>query len=404
MARLVVTTAGTLGDFVPFFALAKTLRSRGHDVVMAVNPAMIARVESAGIEAIACGRPLGPEEVRQQADLFDRPEPATPEEFRAGFRRLDLARTTRDLLAACRGADAVVSASLQGVSSWVHELTGIPWITATIFAMEFPHVGIPLPDPPPYWPILIEARNAARAELGLPAVPPDGWKDRYWSRRLVLVASSPHFSRPQLHDHPQAVMTGFWFDGEDAQSSLIDPALRGFLDAGPPPLVLTYSSQPLRDPAAVLGAHVEAARRLGLRLVIQRGWAGFDPAMLAGRWDRRSVHFADHVPHDLLFRRALAVIHHGGIGSTAQALRQGRPALVEPHCNDQFFNAARIHELGAGTMLLPDQLTADAVEEALATAVLTPAARGRAEDLRQSIAAEDGLETAYGWIASILGA
>jgi UDP:flavonoid glycosyltransferase YjiC (YdhE family) len=198
-------------------------------------------------------------------------------------------------------------------------------------------------------------------------------------------------------------MTGFWFDDDTGGPDLIDGALRSFLDSGPPPLVLTFSSQPLRHPGAILDAHVEAARRLGLRLVIQRGWAGFDPAMLTGRWDDGSVYFAGHVPHNVLFRRALAVIHHGGIGSTAQALRQGRPALVEPHCNDQFFNAKRIHELGVGTALLPHQVTAGAVGEALTKVVLTPAAHSRAEDLMRPIVNEDGLAVAQGWIADALG-
>jgi UDP:flavonoid glycosyltransferase YjiC (YdhE family) len=269
--------------------------------------------------------------------------------------------------------------------------------------MEFPHAGVPLPDHPPYWPILVEVRNEARAELGLPPVPLDGWRARYWSQRLVLIASSRHFGCPLLQDDPQAVLTGFWFDDDTGGPEPIDGALRRFLDSGPPPLVLTFSSQPLRDPATVLNAHVEAARRLGLRLVIQRGWAGFDPAMLIRRGDDGSLHFAGHVPHDVLFRRALAVIHHGGIGSTAQALRQGRPALVEPHCNDQFFNAMRIHELGVGTKLLPDQVTADSVEEVLAKVVLTPTTRNRAEELQRGVIGEDGLAAAHDWIAGNLG-
>jgi UDP:flavonoid glycosyltransferase YjiC (YdhE family) len=168
-------------------------------------------------------------------------------------------------------------------------------------------------------------------------------------------------------------------------------------------LVLTFSSQPLRDPAAVLGAHASAARRLGLRLVVQRGWAGFDPAMLPEPVDSSSVHFAGHVPHEALFGRALAVIHHGGIGSTAQALRQGCPALVEPHCNDQFFNALRIRELGVGTTLLPGQITADSVEEALARVVSSPATRNRAEELRRHILSEDGVVAACDWITAALG-
>src|SRR5262249_55024401 len=142
MARLVVTTAGTLGDFVPFLALARRLRARGHDVTMAVNPAMVAQVEAAGLQAMPCGRPFGAEQVRQQAAQFDRPERSGSDEALERFRRLELGRTARELLASCKHADALISSSLQGTSSWVRERSGIPWITATIFAMEFPHEGI----------------------------------------------------------------------------------------------------------------------------------------------------------------------------------------------------------------------------------------------------------------------
>jgi UDP:flavonoid glycosyltransferase YjiC (YdhE family) len=394
MVRLIVTTGGTLGDFVPFLALAKALQSRGHEVVMAANPAMVERATAAGVDAVPCGRSFGAEEVRRRASLFDRPEPATEGEIRERFRELELALTARDLMAACRGADAVISSSIQGTSSWVHELTGIPWISATIFAMEFPHESIPLPGESPYWPILVDVRNEARAELGLAPVPADAWEGRYWSKRLVLIASSRHFSRPILASFPQAYQTGFWDDKTAGDEAAIDPDLRSFLDRGAAPLVLSFSSQPVRDPSVVVAVHAEAARRLGLRLVIQRGWAGFDRAMLPPELDTDAIFFAGQIPHAYLFRRASAVIHHGGIGSTAQALRQGRPALVEPHCNDQFFNARRIHDLGAGSAIFPGRVTIDALEQTLTELVLTDAAYQRAAAIRESLLAEDGLDAA----------
>jgi UDP:flavonoid glycosyltransferase YjiC (YdhE family) len=402
MARLVVTTGGTLGDFVPFLALAQALQSRGHDVVMAVNPAMVVRATAAGIQAVPCGRAFGPKEVRQRAVLFDRPEPATGDEIRERFRELELARTARDLMAACRGADAVISSSIQGTTSWVHELIGIPWISATIFAMEFPHEGIPLPGESPYWPILVEVRNEARAELGLGPVPADAWEGRYWSKRLILIASSRHFSRPILSSFPQAHETGFWYDPPTGDGATLDRDLRSFLDAGAAPLVLSFSSQPVRDPAAVVAVHAEAARRLGLRLVIQKGWAGFDRSMLPRELDTDAIHFAGQVPHEYLFNKSEAVIHHGGIGSIAQALRQGRPALVEPHCNDQFFNARRIHDLGVGSALFPGHVSADALEETLTGVVLADETYQRAAAIRELLLAEDGVDAACHRIEGVL--
>src|SRR5437763_1288005 len=121
MARIVVTTAGTLGDFVPFLALARALWARGHDVSMAVNPAMIPLAEEAGLPGAPCGHPFGPEQARRQADIFEGPRQITAEQFREYLRRLDLERVYRDLATACRGADLLISASLQGVAGWLHE-------------------------------------------------------------------------------------------------------------------------------------------------------------------------------------------------------------------------------------------------------------------------------------------
>jgi UDP:flavonoid glycosyltransferase YjiC (YdhE family) len=399
MARIVVTTAGTLGDFVPFLALGGKLKDRGHEVAMAVNPSMLAQAESAGLEPVPCGRPFGAEEVRRRADLFDRPEPLSADALRAHLRELDLGRTVRDLSAAVEGADLLISSSLQGTAPWVHELTGVRWINATIFAMEFPH-GDPSSTPPAPQPVsdlkreLFAYRNEVRAEFGLAPVADGDWAGLYWSRRLVLLASSPRFSRPNLDRHPQVRMTGFWFDDREVEESTLDPRLLAFLAGGPPPLVLTFSSQPLRDPDRVVALHAEAAAILGRRLILQRGWGGLDPRGLPETIDRDSVLFVDHVPHSWLFPRAAAVIHHGGIGSTAQALRCGRPMLVEPYCNDQFFNASRAEALGVGAAADPASLTPPRLAEILEARVLTDEVAARADELSQAIRSEDGLDTA----------
>src|SRR5262249_51220778 len=147
-----------------------------------------------------------------------------------------------------------------------------------------------------------------------------------------------------------ARMTGFWTDDAAFAGWTPDDELARFLAAGPPPIVLTLSSLPVADPARVVTLHAEAAARLGVRLVIQQGWAGRKatnlPAGAAVRHD--DLLFTGHVPHAWLFARCAAVIHHGGIGTTAQALRCGRPMLIEPYCNDQFFNAGRVADLGVG--------------------------------------------------------
>jgi UDP:flavonoid glycosyltransferase YjiC (YdhE family) len=401
-----------MGDFVPFIVLGKHLRERGHRIIMAVNPAMITLAECAGLEVVACGRPFGPEHARREAASFDERGSADPSEALASrLQTLDLGRTFHELRQASAGADLLVSSSLQGVAGWVHEATSVPWITATIFSAEFPHVG-PAPTltcsdaQRAYWRVLFDYRNSVRREVGLPARRDDAWRDAYWSARRVLLASSPHFSRPWLDDRPQVRMTGFWFDDSPTPSWTPCAVLERFLDAGPPPLVLTLSSLPVADPARVVTLHAEAAALLGARLIIQQGWAGLsrgEPPESAAIHET-DLHFTGDVPHSWLFPRCSAVIQHGGIGTTAQALRCGRPMLVEPYGNDQHFNAGRIAALGVGAAVDHRLLTSENLADALARFVLTGEARAAADELRRAIDSEHGVTRACDLIEAELAA
>jgi UDP:flavonoid glycosyltransferase YjiC (YdhE family) len=402
MAQVVVTTAGTMGDFIPFVALGKRLRERGHRVVMAVNPAMIALVEHTGLEAVPCGRAYSAAEAGNQAASFDEQGPKERIEGLAEeLAKLGLGRTFRELRAASAGADLLVSSSLQGVAGWVHEAIGVPWVSATIFAAEFPHeeAGSPAATPSSseraHWRILFDYRNAIRHDVGLPPLPDDAWRDAYWSRRRILVASSTHFSQPRLDNRPQARMTGFWFN-DPALDWMPGEELTAFLDSGPPPLVLTLSSLPVQDPARVVTLHATAVALLGARLIVQQGWAGLTRENLPASASIRDedIHFTGHVPHDWLFPRCAAVIHHGGIGTTAQAFRCQRPMLVEPYGNDQFFNAQRVAALGAGVAVDHRLLTPENLADALARFVLTLQAREAASAVGQAINEEKGLHTA----------
>jgi UDP:flavonoid glycosyltransferase YjiC (YdhE family) len=400
MARLVITSAGTMGDFVPFIGLGRRLKARGHDVVMAINPAMIDLARRSGLAAVPCGRSFGAEQARQSAATFDETTRESARETPNWLRRLNLGPTFLELRAAVRDADMLISSSLQGLAPWVHEATCIPWVNATIFPMEFDlaaNSNRELSESERgHWRAIFDHRNEVRSQVGLPGLPDDQWRDYYWSDRLVLVATSGHFCRPRVGERPQARITGFWFDERWDDESAPDPALVAFLAEGPPPLVLTLSSLPLEDPARVVTLHAEAATRLGVRLIIQEGWAGLTREALAMSSNVRleAIHFVGHVSHDWLFPRCVAVIHHGGIGTTAQAILCGRPSLVEPYCNDQFFNAERVSALGVGAAVDHRVLTPENLAEALAVHVLDAESRRRTETLGDLIRAEDGLTVA----------
>jgi UDP:flavonoid glycosyltransferase YjiC (YdhE family) len=397
MARIVITSAGTLGDFVPFVALGKRLQARGHQVRMAVNSAMIPHVASAGLESAPCGRAFGVEEARQRTSVFDHWTRLSDEAIREEWSHLDIEQSYHDLEVACRDSTLLIASTLQMAGAMVHEKTGIPWITVSLLPKEFPHADNPTvvfkEQDLGLWREYFAYLNQIRVRLGFANLTDREWQDYTLSDRLILLASSTHFSRPLVEHFPQLRITGFWFDNQLGDWTP-SAELQDFLDAEPRPLVLTFSSLPVSDASRVVALHAEAAARLGGRLLIQRGWAGLDRALLADRAMPGTVLWTGSVPHAWLFPQAVAVIHHGGVGTTAQAMRCGCPMLVEPYGNDQFFNARRVLALGVGAAMHPHKLSAAGVVRVLEEKVLPAEVRGRALELGTRLEAEDGLAVA----------
>ena len=238
MARIIISSTGTMGDFVPFVSLGKRLQARGHRVLMAINPAMLSLADDARLEAVPCGRAFGIEEARRYAVVFDHWTRFSDEEIRNQWRNLDIDRNYLDLAAACRGADVLVASSLQGAAPMVHEKLGIPWITVSLLPMHFPHADLPAAPTteqgPPLWYECIDYLNKIRSELGFVKLAYDELAYYLYSSRLVLLASSPHFSQPLLDRLPQVRMTGFWF-GNDSGDWSPDQELLDFVDALPGP-------------------------------------------------------------------------------------------------------------------------------------------------------------------------
>jgi UDP:flavonoid glycosyltransferase YjiC (YdhE family) len=176
-----------------------------------------------------------------------------------------------------------------------------------------------------------------REELGLPAGPHPVFEGKF-SPRLNVAMFSPVMGRPQPDWPPNTVQTGFSF--YDAGTGELAPELEAFLDAGEPPVVFTLGSAAVLDPGAFFHESIEAAERLRIRALL-----------IAGDWRPErtpapNVHVSGYAPYSAVFARASVIVHQGGIGTTAQALRAGKPMVVVPYGFDQPDNAARLRRLG----------------------------------------------------------
>lgn len=374
MSRVVLATAGSLGDLHPFLALGKALSVVGLQVEIATSVEYRAKIEAERLVF----REVGPSLERLRADLgmdlaqLTQAIAASDTFLFEKIMNPYLADATRQMIEVSRGATAVVGGSFAVGAATAADALALPFVSVALQ----PTVVFSAYDPPllPKAPWLAPASGGARLwlnratiaigrattdrwtrpvndlrrELGLPLSRDNLFFDAGRGAALALGLYSPLLGarQPDTPDHFEVVGYAA-YDSDAGGPAILPPALEAFLAAGPAPLVFTLGSAAVNIPGDFYGQSLAAARRLGRRAVLLVGPDG-DPSVADGADDAIAVAYA---PFSLLFPRAAAVVHQGGVGTTQQALRAGRPQLVVPHLGDQFDNGARIARLGVGATL-----------------------------------------------------
>jgi vancomycin aglycone glucosyltransferase len=223
--------------------------------------------------------------------------------------------------------------------------------------------------------------NRGRATLGL--FPTDRPLAHLTGRRMIVAAD--HDLAPLGDDAPEAaVATDAWILEEPAA---LDPQVAAFLDLDPPPVFVGFGSMVARRVPELAAHAIDAARAVGRRVIVAGGWAGLDRHIAASH----DVLTLSAVPHDLVFSRVAAVVHHGGAGTTTAAARAGAPQVVLPHILDQYYWAHRVEQLGLGPPGLPvDLITADILSDRIDAAAGDPGIRRRAAAFERTIAGRNG--------------
>ncbi|MFO0913578.1 MAG: glycosyltransferase [Pirellulales bacterium] len=354
--RFLCSTFGSAGDVFPMLGLALALRQRGHDVSFATNAHYGGVVESSGLPFHA----LGTEEDFQRC--VDNPDLWHPlRAFGHVIRSLQpVLKAQYELHVTSAHPDLIAITNCFGFGAFnARETIGLPVITMHCQ----PAVLWSDIDPPalpglvgPQWlqrlgyrlgvrwmlhPTVARFVNPWRAELGLGPIPP---VTSWWNSPDGVLAMFPDWYAPAQPDWPPHVMqTDFplWNHRSDRP---LDPEVEDFLTAGKPPIVFTPGSANIHGSDFFRSA-VDACRLLGRRAVLLSEFPDQIPP-LSGT---DAAHFA-YVPLDRILPRSAAFVHHGGIGSTSQALLAGIPQVIMPLAHDQFDNLQRItrRSLGAG--------------------------------------------------------
>jgi sterol 3beta-glucosyltransferase len=315
----------------------------------------------------------------------------------------------REAWDACQGTDAVIStATSESFATSIAERLGVPHVSALVapafvatrrgaasLIPVFPnresvlnYVVGKLFAEAGFYRLSSKLINAFRAEtLGLPSQSVSQYAARA-RRRPVVHGYSKHVVPPPA-DWPEAFhTTGYWFLEEDHWEPPAE--LVAFLDAGEAPVCIGFGSMTGRDPSAFARLLCDAVSRTGRRAILLSGWGGIGDAALPP-----NVLRLDAAPHAWLYPRTAAVVHHGGAGTTAAALRAGVPMVVVPHLGDQPYWGQRMHALGvAPKPINRPKLTAENLAGAIGEAVSDAATRNRAAELGAKIRAEDGIAEA----------
>jgi rhamnosyltransferase subunit B len=418
--RIVFTTFGSLGDLHPFIAIALGLVSRGHEAIIATSAYYREKIEALGIGF----RPVRPDLPDMDADpdlirrIMDR---RTGSEFIIREIIMSALRDSyEDTLAAADGADLLVSHTLSYSTRLVAEKKGLPWASIALqpimfFSVYDPPVIAPAPLlaklrclGPGFHRLLFwlarrkvrtwgEPLYRLRTELGLPSLKENLFFEGQHSPLLVLVLFSKTLADRQLDWPRQAVITGFPFYDQDGAAG-IPAELTRFLDAGPPPLVFTLGSSAVGDAGTFYEHSAAAAQRLGRRAVLL---VGHNPRNQLTSLPDGVVAFP-YAPYSELLPRACAIVHQGGIGTTAQAMRSGRPMLVMPYAHDQPDNAYRVTRLGIGRTIARHRYTATRATTELRRLLDDSQYHQRAQQVAEQIRREDGVAAACEAITALL--
>lgn len=408
MSRIVLTTIGSLGDLHPFIAIGLDLRDRGHEVVIATTKDYRTKIESLGLEFHSI-RPDhiamdDPKMISLMMDLQKGTERVIKDYLLANLRQ-----TYIDLMDAVQGADFLVSHETIYATPLVAEVLKLRWATCALTLGSFFSAYDPFVLPP--FPALAKLRvlgskvnrqvmnfakfvtrdwgepiHQLRQELSLKTVGNPIIDDKF-SPYLVLALFSSVLGSPQPDWAPNAVVTGFpFYDGNRERG--LTRELKQFLEDGEPPIVFTLGSAAVFSPGDFYEASIQAAKMLNCRAVLL---VGKNPA--PENLPESIVAF-DYAPFSEIFPCACAIVHQGGVGTTAQALRAGRPTLVVPYSHDQPDNAARVERLGTSRTVSRKQYSAVRVAKQLRKLLGNSDYAAKAAEIGRIIQVENGVGVA----------
>jgi sterol 3beta-glucosyltransferase len=407
--RITITTGGSRGEVQPYIALGLGLVEAGHEVRISAQAAYQQFVRERGLGF----HPISGDPHQLVSELLEAGH--NPVRFARRFRRVLgslMAQNLEEYLAACRDAEVIVYSPVGFLGYYVAGALRAPRVGAALYPLfsrtrHFPSSVMPLGKPRPrgtlgglynyltylsseqlFWQSFrTPASKAIEEHLGFSPsfLGPFGEMNRH--EEPILYGWSPSVL-PQPPDWGEWLhTTGYWF--LDRPGGWRAPReLTTFLESGPPPVFIGFGSMNNIAARRLTDIVLQALELAGQRGIVDTGWGGMGQADLPD-----TVFRVEDVPHDWLFERVRAAIHHGGAGTTSASLRAGVPTLVVPFFADQPFWGRRVADLGVGPApISPRALEVEQLAGAIRTLTSDHGMQARAAALGRRIRSENGIE------------
>jgi UDP:flavonoid glycosyltransferase YjiC (YdhE family) len=352
--KIMLASIGSVGDIRPLIALGKALCEKGDDVTICAPPNLERMIRKHHLPYDAVGIDTQAALSSVAADFMGKP--ITGLKTVITLLRTMLTMQYTDLRAVVneKKPDLILGSGLLFTGPTVSEEFKIPYAHAchmpSMFKSKYHSpIEIPFQNMPPIlntlsWSIhelllnlmLSKTINGIRKNAGLKAL-----KNFLYCGANRLILAMDGELGPMPHDvSVNHLQTGYWNLAEDAD---VGGPLKDFIESGDPPVYIGFGSMSDPSPAKTFSIIVDAIRNLGIRAVVAKGWAGYGSD---GGSDE--IFLTDEVPHDGLFPRMKAIVHHGGAGTVWTASRAGIPQVIIPHMGDQFYWAYRIYKMNLG--------------------------------------------------------
>jgi UDP:flavonoid glycosyltransferase YjiC (YdhE family) len=400
--HFVVSPFGSDGDVHPLLALALALRGRGHEVTFLTNEHFGGLARRFGVEFQPLGSDADFQALTGDPNMW-RPLRACQHAFRRGVMPL-MRDHYQILLQHQRQRPTVAISSVAGFGARVaQERYQLPVVT-----VDLQPAAIPSDLNTPAFPgassipwirrkqlqfaerVLIDRTilpplNAWRSELGLPSV---RRVTRWWHSPWSVVCLFPSWYAAASADWPQNLVQADFPLWDERTDATLPPEITAFLKDGEAPIAFTPGSAN-RFARSFFIAAIEACRRLGRRGLLLTKYAEQLPRVLPD-----GILHVRYAPFSLLLPHVAGIVHHGGIGTTAQAMAAGIPQLIVALAYDQFDNAERVRRLKVGDALNQYRVTGRRLTERLESLLKNPSIQSACRHVAERFHRRDGAAAA----------